>query len=60
MPVARPFEATGRDEGISEAVSRWGYKLKEIGDFVGLYYSRASRIASAKAKSKTCPLTALQ
>jgi putative transposase len=56
--AARPslkqiFGGTKRDVGISEAVHRWGYKLKEIGDFLGLHYSRVSRIASIKAKSKT-------
>jgi putative transposase len=56
--AARPsleqiFGGTKRDVGISEAVHRWGYKLKEIGDFLGLHYSRVSKIASIKAKSKT-------
>jgi len=56
--AARPsleeiFEEKGRDEGIYEAVYRWGYKLREVGEFLGLHYSRVSRIASRVAKSKT-------
>lgn len=56
--AARPsleqiFNATVRDVGIFEAVNRWGYKLKEIGGFLGLHYSRVSRIASTMAKNKT-------
>ncbi|MCJ7663572.1 MAG: hypothetical protein MUO24_04960 [Desulfobacterales bacterium] len=56
--AARPsleqiFAGTGRDAGISEAVHKWGYKLKEIGGFLGIHYSRVSKIASIKAKNKT-------
>jgi len=56
--AARPslstlFEGTERNEGIYEAVFRWGYKLKDVGDHIGLHYSRVSRIASKVAKSKT-------
>ncbi len=56
--AARPslveiFEGSVRDEAIYEAVCRWGYKLREVGNFVGLHYSRVSRIASNIAKSKT-------
>ena len=56
--AARPsldeiFEGNERNEAIYEAVCRWGYKLGEVGDFVGLHYSRVSRIASNLAKGKT-------
>lgn len=56
--AARPsleeiFEGEGRDGAICEAIYRWGYKLKEVGEFLGLHYSRVSRIASGVAKSKT-------
>jgi hypothetical protein len=61
--AARPsleeiFAGNARDAGIAEAVSRWGYRLKEVGDYLALhyYYSRVSRIASQQreqAKSKT-------
>jgi hypothetical protein len=40
-------------EGNYEAVYRGGYKLKEVGEFLGIHYSRVSRIASRVAKSKT-------
>ena len=56
--AARPsleeiFEGKGRDGGIYEAIYRWGYKLKEVGEFLGLHYSMVSRIASRIAKNKT-------
>jgi putative transposase len=56
--AARPslediFRRNDRDNAIHEAVCRWGYKLKEVGDFVGLHYSWVSRIASNVAKNKT-------
>ena len=56
--AARPsleeiFEGEGRDGAMCEAIYRWGYKLKEVGEFLGLHYSRVSRIASGVAKSKT-------
>jgi putative transposase len=51
--LAEIFEGTERDEGIHDAVYRWGYKLKEVGNHLGLHYSRVSRIASRVAKSKT-------
>jgi len=47
------FIAKVSNEDIYEAVYRWGYKLGEGGEFLGLNYSRASRIASRVAKSKT-------
>jgi len=34
-------------------VYRWGYKLKDVGNHIGLHYSRVSKIASKMAKSKT-------
>ena len=48
--AARPsleeiFGGEERDEGIYEAICSWGYRLKEVGEFLGLPYSRASRIA---------------
>jgi putative transposase len=59
--AARPsleeiFAGLERDAGIAEAVSRWGYRLKEVGDYLELHYSRVSRIASKlreQAKNKT-------
>jgi hypothetical protein len=38
--AARPaleeiFKGSGRDEAIAEAIHRWGYKLKEVEDFLG-------------------------
>jgi len=56
--AARPFlteifEVTERNEGIYDAVYRWGYKLKDVGNHIGLHYSRVSKIASKMAKSKT-------
>ena len=59
--AARPsleeiFAKNARNIGIAEAVSRWGYRLKEVGDYLTLHYSRVSRIASQQleqAKSKT-------
>jgi len=56
--AARPlleeiFNGKVRDAGIDEAVNQWGYRLKEVGAFLGLHYSRVSRIASQKAKNKT-------
>ncbi len=51
--LAEIFDGTERDEGIYDAVRRWGYGLKDVGDHVGLHYSRVSKIASRVAKSKT-------
>jgi putative transposase len=56
--AARPsleelFKDRDRDEGIREAVLRRGYRLKEIGAYLGLHYSRVSRIANAKGKAKS-------
>lgn len=58
--AARPsldelFQDSDRDEAIREAIGRWGYRLKEVGEHLDLHYSRVSRIANAtpKAKSKT-------
>ena len=56
--AARPslqvlFDTDKRNEAIHEAVCRWGYKLREVGDYLGLHYSRVSRIAAMVAKSKT-------
>lgn len=47
------FSSRDRAAGIDEAVNRWGYKLKEVGEHLGLHYSRVSRIAAEKANSKT-------
>jgi len=49
-------EGKEADEAIYEAFYRWGYKLKEVGEFLGIHYSMVSRITSSKqkvAKSKT-------
>ena len=56
--AARPmlkeiFAERDRREGMYEAVYQWGYKLQEVGDYVGLHYSRVSRIAGQVAKRKT-------
>jgi REP element-mobilizing transposase RayT len=56
--AARPsleeiFKDRDRDEGIREAISRWGYRLKEVGAHLDLHYSRVSKIANAKAKAKS-------
>ncbi len=47
------FKDRDRDEGIREAIGRWGFKLKEVGDYLGLHYSRVSKIACRKAKAKS-------
>ena len=59
-PVARPLiwyfkKHRDRDAAIFEAFTRGGYNMREIGDHVGLHYSRISRIVSLieKARSKT-------
>lgn len=39
------FSDNERDIGIYKAFSKYGYKLKEIGDFLGLHYSVISKIA---------------
>lgn len=59
-PVARPLiwyfkKHRDRDAAIFEAFTRGGYNMREIGDHVGLHYSRISRIVSQieKARSKT-------
>jgi putative transposase len=39
------FDRTERDIGIYVAFFRHGYKLKEIGDFLGMHYTTVSRIA---------------
>jgi len=56
--AARPslpelFRDRDRDEGIREAIGRWGYRLKEVGAHLDLHYSRVSKIANAKAKAKS-------
>jgi putative transposase len=51
--LAEIFKNTERNEGIHDAVYRWGYTLKDVGNHVGLHYSRVSKIASMMAKSKT-------
>jgi putative transposase len=48
--IARPelneiFDKYDRDEGIYHAFHSYKYKLREIGDFLGLHYSMISRIA---------------
>ncbi|MBN2515608.1 MAG: transposase [Deltaproteobacteria bacterium] len=51
--LAEIFEGMERNEGIYHAVYRWGYKLTDVGNHIGLHYSRVSKIASKVAKSKT-------
>jgi hypothetical protein len=52
-PLAEIFGGADRDEGIHDAVCRWGYKLKEVGNHLGLHYSRVSKITAKVEKSKT-------
>jgi len=59
-PVARPltwyFEKhRDRDTAIFEAFTSGGYNMREIGDHVGVHYSRISRIVNRpeKARGKT-------
>ncbi len=40
------FEQNDRDIGIYMAFCRYGYKLREIGDYLGLHYSYISRVAA--------------
>jgi putative transposase len=47
------FKEKNREEGIYEAIYQWGYKLREVGDYVGFHYSWVSRILPQKAKNKT-------
>lgn len=44
------FSSYGKEEGIYLAVHKHGYKLKEIGDFLGMHYSVVSRIAKKVAQ----------
>jgi heterodisulfide reductase subunit B len=57
-PLQEIFNSLDRDAGIHDAVLKWRYPLKEVGNYVGLHYSRVSRVAflmaeSKKAKNKT-------
>ena len=52
-PLLEIFAGVDRDDGIHDAVYRWGYKLKDVGNYLGLHYSRVSKIAGKMAKSKT-------
>lgn len=53
LPLKAYFGKTdNRNAAIAEAYASGGYTLKEIGDYVGLSYSRISRIAR-ESKSKT-------
>ena len=47
------FENQDRDEGIYEAVYRWGYKLKEVGDYLGRHYSWVSKELTRMENIKT-------
>jgi putative transposase len=47
-PLKEIFNSPDRDAGIHAAVIKWGYTLKEVGDYVGLHYSRVSRVAKNK------------
>ena len=51
--IFNSLNSLDRDAGIHDAVIKWGYTLKEVGDYVGLHYSRVSRVAKNKAKNKT-------
>jgi REP element-mobilizing transposase RayT len=37
-------EKRKRDRGIAEAVKRWGYSEREVGDYLTLHYSTVSRL----------------
>ncbi|MFN2360588.1 MAG: transposase, partial [Marinobacter sp.] len=53
LPLEAYFEKTdNRDAAIAEAYASGGYTLKEIGDYLGLSYSRISRIVK-ECKCKT-------
>jgi len=39
------FSENTRDHGIYLAVHKYGYRLKEVGDFLGMHYSVVSRVA---------------
>jgi REP element-mobilizing transposase RayT len=54
--AARPemvevFSENGRNQGIYLAVHQYGYKLKEVGDFLGMHYSVVSRVSNKVAHS---------
>ncbi|MDZ7662083.1 MAG: helix-turn-helix domain-containing protein [Thiohalophilus sp.] len=57
MPKSLPdYEqhAMSRDEAIRLAYASGGYSMKEIGEYLGLHYSRVSRILKdERAKGKT-------
>ncbi len=46
----------GRDKAIFEAFSSGGYNMREIGDHVGVHYSRISRIIRQAEKARVKPL----
>lgn len=53
LPLEAYFEKTGnRNSAMAEAYASGGYTLKEIGDYLGLSYSRISRIVK-ECKCKT-------
>jgi len=59
-PVAQPLDRyfkkhKDRNTAIFEAYRSGGYSMEAVGDYVGLHYSRISRIVSSaeKAKNKT-------
>ena len=49
-------ERGDREERIYRAVMEYGYKVREVGAYMGLHYSTVSRIVGRqKSKVKTCP-----
>ncbi len=59
-PVPRPltwyFEKyRDRDTAISEAFASGGYNMREIGDHIGIHYSRISRIVSLTESNRLPP-----
>jgi len=50
--LAEIFGGRQRNEGIHDAVCRWGYTLKDVDNHVGLHYSQASGVASMMTKRK--------
>lgn len=50
FPEAAVRDKEARNEAIREAFTRHGYKLKEIGDHLGLHYASVSRIIRQRGR----------
>ena len=46
------MKTTDRDERIYDARVSYGYRLKEIGDFLGLHYATVSKIVARVSEEK--------